>query len=393
MPINVLLTDDQKQLIADEYADLEAQGLAAGNIQDCLAVKMGLQARTIRKYRNYNKATDAKPKLDPQEFVKGTSTLYDADGKVKLQWVKADRQQETERFKEWATALAEDLPQTAIIPAPTDCSDDLLTLLPMGDPHIGLYSWAAETGDDFNLEIATTDLCGAVDRLVRCTPASRECLIANLGDFLHADNASNETSRGHNKLDVDTRYTKVLLAGLKAMRQCIASALAHHEKVTVINAIGNHDDHSSMFLTIALSQIYENEPRLTIIDNPRLMHYYRFRNVMLAFHHGHTIKMDKIPLVAASEQPAMWGETKYRYSHTGHIHHDSKKEFNGMVVESHRTLAARDAWAASMGYMAGRDMKGIIYHGAYGEVARHLVSVDMLRKGPSFEFVKTTDIR
>jgi DNA repair exonuclease SbcCD nuclease subunit len=163
------------------------------------------------------------------------------------------------------------------------------------------------------------------------------------------------------------------------MRQCIASALDHHEKVTVINAIGNHDDHTSLFLTIALKQIYENADRVTIIDNPTLLHFYRFGDCMFAIHHGHTIKMDRLPLVVASEQPKMWGETLFRYGHTGHIHHDSKKEFNGMVIESHRTLAARDAWAASMGYRAGRDMKAIIYHRNFGEVARYIVSVDMLR--------------
>ena len=379
MPRNVPLTDDDKALIANEYAELKAKGMAAGAIEDVLAVKLGLSARTIRDYRTVEPLTSSDFEVS-EEFVKGTSTLYDEHGKVKLRWVKADKAKETERFKEWIQALAEELPKIIAEPVNSGSySDDTLTVIPFGDPHIGLHSWHRETGDDFDLNIATTDLCNAVDHLVKRTPQSKECLIANLGDFYHADLMTGETTRSHHKLDTDTRWAKVLVAGLKAMRQCIASALEHHEKVTVINAIGNHDDHSSMFLTIALSNIYENEPRLKIIDDPTLTHYYQFGKNMIVVHHGHSIKMEKLPLVAAAEQPKMWGETKNRYAYTGHIHHDSKKEFNGMVVESFRTLAARDAWAASQGYQPGRDMKAIVHHRKYGEVARHIVSVDMLR--------------
>jgi hypothetical protein len=63
---------------------------------------------------------------------------------------------------------------------------------------------------------------------------------------------------------------------------------------------------------------------------------------------------------------------------SGHIHHDSKKEYNGVIVESFRTLAARDAWHASMGYKAGRDMKAILMHREFGEIERHVVTVEML---------------
>lgn len=383
MPRNVPLTDDDKALIATEYAELVAGGMSKTNAEDVLAAKFGINSRTVRGYRGVEPLTssdfEAREAAKSDELVRATSTLFDANGEVKLRWVKADKAKDAERFKEWAQTLAEELPKVMASNADGNYSDDTLTVIPFGDPHLGLHSWARETGDDFDLKIATTDLCNAVDHLVKRTPKSKECLIANLGDYFHADNSTGETTRGHNKLDTDTRWAKVLLAGLKAMRQCITSALEHHEKVTVINAIGNHDDHSSMFLTIALSNIYENEPRLKIIDNPTLVHYYQFGTNMIVVHHGHTIKMDKLPLVAAAEQPKMWGDTKNRYAYTGHIHHDSKKEFNGMVVESFRTLAAREAWAASMGYQSGRDMKAIVHHREYGEVARYVVSVDMLR--------------
>lgn len=395
MPRNVLLTDEQKATIAEEATDLLATGMAAYAVDDVLGVKFGLNPRTIRQCRNGRKLLmsglrplreagddETDPLADIGEDdpnVKGTSTLYGNDGAIKLKWVKTHNKFNREQFEEWAEALAADLPKAEAVNAPDFVSDDTLTVIPFGDPHLGLHSWAAETGDDFDLKIAERDLCAAVDRLVKCVPRSRQALIANLGDYFHADNLQGETMRSHHKLDTDTRWAKVLLVGLKAIRQCISSALEHHEQVTVINAIGNHDDHSSIFLTIALANIYENETRVTIVNEPTVTHYYHFGKNLIGVHHGHSIKAADLPLIMAADRPKEWGETKHRLWLCGHIHHDTKKEIQGVIVETFRTLAARDAWAASKGYRSGRDMKALVIHREFGEVARHVVSVDMLR--------------
>lgn len=311
--------------------------------------------------------------------VKGRSTLY-KDGEVVMEWVKTDRRYEdAERLlSEIRDAYKAELPQIEPTRIPRQFDADCAVVIPFGDPHLGMHAWAEETGADFDLKIAEKHLCGAVDTLINATKPSAECLIANLGDFFHADNLDGTTMRSGHKLDTDTRWPKVLRVGIMAMRYCIEAAAKRHGKVTVINAIGNHDDHSSMFLSICLAHIYENEPRVTIIDKPTTTHYWRFGANLVGVHHGHSIKMDKLPLVMAAERPIEWGETKYRYWLTGHSHHDSKKEFNGVTVESFRTLAARDAYAASHGYLSGRDMKAIVLHREWGEIGRHLVNVAML---------------
>jgi hypothetical protein len=55
-------------------------------------------------------------------------------------------------------------------------------------------------------------------------------------------------------------------------------------------------------------------------------------------------------------------------------------EFNGCKVEQFRTLAPGDAYAVGSGYLSGRDMKLIVHHSEYGEVARTTCSIDMLRE-------------
>jgi hypothetical protein len=55
------------------------------------------------------------------------------------------------------------------------------------------------------------------------------------------------------------------------------------------------------------------------------------------------------------------------------------KEFPGVVVESFRTLAPKDAWHHGSGYRAGRDMRLDIYHREHGLINRHIVGVRQVR--------------
>lgn len=81
----------------------------------------------------------------------------------------------------------------------------------------------------------------------------------------------------------------------------------------------------------------------------------------------------------ATDRAKDWGETEFRYLHTGHIHHDTMKEYPGVKVESFRTLAAKDAYATWNGYRSGQDSKAIVYHRDFGEVERHTVNIAMVK--------------
>jgi hypothetical protein len=75
----------------------------------------------------------------------------------------------------------------------------------------------------------------------------------------------------------------------------------------------------------------------------------------------------------------MWGRTKYRVCYSGHIHHETRKEFDGMTVESFRTLAAKDAWHSLKGYGAGRSLDVISHHREYGPSQRSTVDIRRVR--------------
>jgi hypothetical protein len=312
--------------------------------------------------------------------VRGVSTYYDEDGKVKGQWVKsnADDAAREQMLKEFAQVLAEGVKGLAKpVPAPKNTQQDLLVVVPVGDPHFGMYAWAADAGDDFDLDAAEKLTCGAIDRLVSSGPAASTAVLLNLGDMFHADNQRNTTQSGH-QLDVDGRWAKVQQVGLRAMIHCINRLLQKYARVVFRINKGNHDGHSSYALALMLSCYFHNEPRVEIDLSPAVAWYFQFGRVLLASTHGDTLKEKDLLSLMATDMPREWGDTLHRYWYVGHIHHKHVKEHAGGIVEYVRTLAARDAWHQGQGYRAGRDAQLIVHHREYGEVERHRCDLAMI---------------
>lgn len=355
------------------------------------AEKLGVTPSRVRGYLSEARRRAAKKGYSPSHdmtrtvpegfHVKGVSSFYGKEGALRGQWVKSQKDQE-HRFEILMDALQELAEpfkgKSALVEPPKTNEKDLLAVYPMGDPHLGMYSWAEETGQNFDLDIGERNLVAAVDMLVDLAPACEEALIINVGDFFHSDTMDNQTRRSGHALDVDTRWSRVLSVGIKAMRRCIESALRKHKRVRVICEIGNHDDHSAIMLAICLASYYENNPRVQVDVSPAPFHWYRFGENLIGVTHGNNVKPDQLPGIMAHDRKKDWGETSFRYWYTGHIHHDTLKEFPGCIVETFRTLAARDAWHNGKGYRSGQDMKLDVIHRKYGRINRHSVGIEQI---------------
>jgi len=325
--------------------------------------------------QGYSPENDMVHPVPSTHFAKGVSTLYGEDGQVKAQWVKS--QNYVDDMRETAEQIVESLSIPIVPPreAPEHCVDDLLTVYPLGDPHIGMLAWHREVGESFDCEIAERDLAIAINRLVDNAKPTEKALIVNLGDFFHADNQAGVTARSGNQLDVDGRQQRVLMIGVRIMTHLINTVLKKHNHVTIINEVGNHDDESSFVLALILASYYKDEPRVDVDLSPATFHYYKFHKVLIGVTHGYQCKPDKLGQIMATDRAKDWGETDFRYWLIGHVHHTAKKEVPGCMIESFRTLAGKDAWHHASGYRSGRDMVRITYHKDYGEVGREIVGI------------------
>ena len=356
-------------------AAAEALGVAHGTVGDSM---MALKNRAAKM--GYAPEFDMTRACPPGFRSRGVSTLVKGDGSIAMQWVKteADKSQDEAILREFAETLAEGVKGLApLTPPPSHTLSDLLCVYPQGDPHVGLHSWWAEAGEDFDLKIAERLMCAAIDRLVAIAPASESALLLNLGDMFHADNQRNESQSGH-KLDVDGRWAKVQQVGLRAMLHCIRRLLEKHKRVILRINRGNHDGHSAYALAMMISCYFHDEPRVEVDLSPAVAWYFQFDKNLIGSTHGDTIKGPDMPAIMAADVPELWGATKHRMWFVGHVHHQDIKEYRGCTVEYFRTLAARDAWHAGQGYRAGRDMRLIVLHREHGEIERHRADLGML---------------
>lgn len=344
---------------------------------------LGVNASTVCRKLKMNAGSEYHPA--PEGFyVKGVSTLYNASGEVSAQWVKTNVEQE-DNLKALVAALKLELSDIEPLPpAPPpitalEHNDQYLTAYPIGDAHFGMYAWHEESGDDFDLKIASEDLLNAASRLFYSSPQTRDCMLINVGDFFHADDGTARTPQHGNKLDVDSRHFKVLRTGIRVFVRMITLALQRHHNVYVVIVPGNHDPHSSMALSLALEQAFLYDSRVKIVGHPKPFYYHEFGKNLIGVTHGDTVKPEKLMEVMSTHQREAWGRVEYCHWITGHVHHKRVFESPGGIVESFRTLAAKDAWHFQQGYNSGRDMCSIVYHIEHGEWERHRVGISLLR--------------
>lgn len=313
--------------------------------------------------------------------LKGVSALVDGEGNEVLRWVKTREDLSVADIVETIKEAFKDYtaPPDAYrgLPGPADASADLLTLIPLADWHVGLFSWEKETGVNWDLKIAEDTIGKAMDDLVQRSPASANAIVLGGGDLLHADNQENRTARSGNALDVDGRYQKVLMTACRLVVRTVDACLRKHQHVTVRILPGNHDEHSSVAVAYFLLAWYRDEPRVTVDVDASLFFWFRFGKVMLGATHGHATKAKDMPMVMAHRRAEDWGATKFRYVHTFHLHHDAKTmtEGGGCITEVHRTPTPQDAWHYSSGFLSGRSLKSVTYHKEFGEISRSTLAI------------------
>ena len=382
----------------EEYAETDRQRLSlatmieCGNLQDGYT-KLGLDqsnfTRDLRIILKRAATHGVKPPMKdgstsyqiPTGYsIKGESVLLDEDDNVKIRWVKTDRDKEeqlNEMLSFWEDYFQSNMPRAELTPCPKDLNENLLCDYTIGDAHIGMYAWAAETGENWDTEKGVDILRKASNHLVNGSPNAKYAYILDVGDFFHADNQSNETSHSGNKLDVDGRWKKVLEMGIYAIIDFIDIALQKHEIVYFRAVEGNHNEHTAKMLNIAIKLRFYDEPRLEVHDSPAIHNYFEFGTNLLADTHGEKTKPDTLPIIMANDVPQMWANTTNRVWRTGHIHSASQKDYVGCSVITYRTLKPNDYWHTGQ-YRSNRDMRMTIYHKDNGFIGMNVVNPSML---------------
>jgi hypothetical protein len=299
------------------------------------------------------------------------------DGK----WAKYDlpKEERLKALREAIDALKEEMVPTSAVQYTNRLTNDkLINQYTLTDYHLGMMAWDEESGDNWDLKIAEDTLVKFFEIAIRDSANAKECVFAQIGDFLHWDGLDAVTPQSKHVLDADTRFSKLVRVAIRVIRRIIKMLLEKYETVNIIMAEGNHDPASSVWLSEMLSAFYDHEPRLKVDTNPDPYYCLTFGKVCLFYHHGHKKSINNVESAFIGKFKKEFGKSEYIYGHLGHLHH-SQKETNLMILEQHRTLASKDAYSSRGGYLSGRDSKVITYHKDYGEVGRNIININMLK--------------
>jgi len=311
--------------------------------------------------------------------AKRISTAYKEDGSVALQWViqEPDKQSLQQRLNYMLEGIKDDLTgfKKAVKP-PAKVNADYLAMYIIGDHHFGMLA-DSETkldDDDWDVKIASQILLDSTERLANRVGDAEIGVLLNVGDFFHADSSKNETTAG-TRVDVDTRIGKTFKLAGRLFQILVEKMLKTHKKVVVINVRGNHDSDMACHLSSCLEIIYDNEPRVEVLQNYSKFIHYQWHNNLFVFHHGDRIKHEQILQTVIKNLDDQWSQSKNRYCHLGHIHHHTAREISTMHFEHFGSLTSTDQWHSDSGYGSERSMTAIVYHKQTGEDSRVKIKV------------------
>lgn len=365
-----------------EIISLREQGMSFFKIAKTLGKDSSNVRRSYKRVESRAAKQGYSPSHDmthtvPEGFtVSGVSTLYNDQGEISAQWVKSG-QNKTESA---IAGLIERLDNGDLkfkkfkpVVGPKHTEKDLCSLLTITDFHIGMYSWNAETSEDWNVNISQDVFLNAVNDLLQGSPDAEIGILNQLGDFLHWDGLVPVTPTSQHILEgTDSRYPKLVDMAMSVMIEAVRLMLKKYKKVMVVQAEGNHDISGSIWLRKFIKHMFSNEPRVEVIDNEFPYYAYLHGEILIGFHHGHKQKINQLHKVFSAEPRfrALWGQATNTYIHTGHYHHERVYEDAGAIAEQHPTLAARDSYATRLGLVSARGAKIITYHKKHGETHR-----------------------
>lgn len=274
-----------------------------------------------------------------------------------------------------------------------------LLVIDIADIHFGKLSLKEETRKEYNLEIAEERMRKGVFELVnKAKPFGIEKIVFVIGnDALHIDGPMRKTTAGTPQ-DTDGQWWSAYNVAKKAY-------IAAIEELTVVAPVhlvfnpSNHDYASGFMLADSIASWFHNHPDVNSEDaSMSIAHrkYIQYGSNLLGFTHGDGAKESDLPNLMQYEARQVWGQTKYGYWHTHHLHIKDRKVYgkqnyrverdhigitvinsgklrdpeNSIYVEVVRSPSATDAWHDRNGYIGNAAVECFLYHVDRGQTAR-----------------------
>lgn len=268
---------------------------------------------------------------------------------------------------------------------PEKFSENLMLEWKLMDHHMGMYSWAAETGASYGIEMAQFLIEQAARAVFGSHGHVARTVIVLGGDTFHSDNRDGKTEKSGHSLSVEGRYEESLDAAYAAMTTAIDIALQKSDQVDVIILSGNHDWHTAKGFSRTLAAHYRSCDRCHVDISPGQHKFVRWGNNYYMYTHGDTAPANRLATYMLNHiiDNDITG-IRRKLVRKAHLHKRGRVvppgliEENGVIIETYPTMAAPEAYSVEAAYCQCRATVAEVYHKEYGMRSRMELGVNEL---------------
>lgn len=274
-----------------------------------------------------------------------------------------------------------------------------LLVIDIADIHFGKLSLLEETGQEYNLNIASSRVREGISHLLNKVKVHGiDRIVFVLGnDALHVDNPFRKTTAGTPQ-DTDGMWW----SAYKVAKNCYIAVIEELALVAPVHLVfnpSNHDYQSGWMLADSISSWFSNHPNVETKDGSlSIAHrkYIQYGQNLLGFTHGDGAKESELPNLMQYEARHAWGDTKFAYWHCHHLHIKDRKIYgkknyqiekdhvgvtilnsgkerdplNSVFVEIVRSPSSSDSWHNRNGYIGNAAIECFLYNDICGQTAR-----------------------
>jgi hypothetical protein len=336
--------------------------------------KERLRIALLRRVQRYKK-TNNHPALTTECEAVGLPvenvSNYWYKGKQYSVHVKGDKAKTYEEIRDEIIASMQDYSPVYPNIIRTNISDGHLLVVDPADIHIGKLATAYETGEAYNVEIATKRVLDGVHGIIQKAQGFNidQILFIAGNDILHTDSAKRTTTSGTPQ-DTDGMFYENFLCAKKLYIEVIELLMQVADIHFIFNP-SNHDYQSGFFLADVIQSWFRNSNNITFDCSIAHRKYFQYGSNLIGSTHGDGAKPQDLPMLMAVEAKDIWALTEHKYIYSHHLHHKVSKDYIGVTVESLRSPSGTDSWHHRNGYQhATKAVEGFIHHKEFGQVAR-----------------------
>ncbi|MBX6361795.1 MAG: hypothetical protein IRZ03_17155 [Acidobacterium ailaaui] len=137
---------------------------------------------------------------------------------------------------------------------------------------------------------------------------------------------------------------------------------------------GNHDRDTSLILGEVIEAWFRSNDFVSVNNSELTRKYYKYGDCGFMFCHGDNINIRQAGMIFSTENPTLWGSTKYRFCKIGHFHANKKYPIYhlfsemGCEIQVLPALTSVDKYSHDRGYLSPMQVKSFLYSKTMGEI-------------------------